>query len=1161
MKQKKIIKTRLSFILTLSLLVGLVCVNLTSSALSQNQDNKWDTFTPNSKSQFYYDYDVHNKKTEIGNEQTPYSLAIKSSGNDTPNYTMNYKVEPNKNYVISAYVKTTQVSSGKIHFTYDISPRINNSIDPPETENNTDWKEVSMGFNSGNNTSVTIKLQANFTTAGTLWLDNVRIDKTEPHKVAAVLFGNLNAVGNNKTNTGFVNYKGTLLPEYKTLAAQYMSLFDEEIAEFSKNKILTDSDVYIIEEPIASINSEGGAYTVTYQYVKEALAKQGVAISDYDAVFTGIPSPVDSNAKQPYAGIYLGTYDSNGNTINTLEELPGSTAFINWNWHTFDNNKLLNASNVCKMDGLIHEFSHYLGKKGEWYGNCCAIDFPSIDAFEKGVVYDGYGTLVTIRGYVDYNNYYRAITNNINGSQMIYKKQWYVDLFNDNVPSLTTLTGTSGYRSLWIMKHGYETDYLMKANCGIEEGVYFLKTRYAVKYLDCHSFSTIYPQQKVGNYSASQQWHFKFSNGYYEIIPISDQTKRLTLPATADGTDVTQIAANGSDNQKWSVLQLDNGSFRIIPKNDSNKTLEIEGPSKNNGAKAQVWSYSPGAAQMEWLFEKNQTIANGVYTLNISGSVNCLDSSASTPALAAPTKLDKQQWQFTYSEGYYEIAPISDPSKRLTANNVNSDGTEVVQSAANGADSQKWIVILLNEGNYRIIPKLNTSKTLESRGNCNVGSIAQIFGYSTGGPNQKWKISNNKTLETGIHKLRVQGTTSNLTGNTKTMIPEMAPADNSSRTQDWLFEYTDGYYEIIPVWNNNLRLTAEYPNNDGGVVSQKLRDNSDNQKWIVTQLNNGKYFIMPKSNTSKLLETAGNSSDGKTTQTWGYINGGGSNQIWTIDSMSAFSQGIYTLRIFGASNYYLDADKSPLQLNTGNSQLSQQWEFKLTTDGYYEIFPLSDTSQRLTAHLVYNDESRVFISKSTGSEYQKWSVIKSSNNDFWIIVPKLNPSKVAEIRGSSSLNNPVQLYGYTTGGSNQKWVFTSQSNTSAVYKVKNYNTSKYLDASNNPPDQKITSTQTCQKWEFRFSGDYCEIIPLSNPATRLTAVHANIDGSAVTLRAANGTDNQKWSVISLGSGNYKIVSKLNPKTALDSSGGSTDVNTPIQLWTYGGYSNQKWILE
>jgi hypothetical protein len=70
----------------------------------------------------------------------------------------------------------------------------------------------------------------------------------------------------------------------------------------------------------------------------------------------------------------------------------------------------------------------------------------------------------------------------------------------------------------------------------------------------------------------SQLWKFQYSGGYYEIIPFSDQSLRVT-DQSPQSTIVTVKPSTGQDNQKWILVPMPSRGYCIAPKLQPTKAI------------------------------------------------------------------------------------------------------------------------------------------------------------------------------------------------------------------------------------------------------------------------------------------------------------------------------------------------------------------------------------------------------------------------------------------------------------------------------------------------------------------------------------------------------------------------------------------------------------
>jgi hypothetical protein len=77
------------------------------------------------------------------------------------------------------------------------------------------------------------------------------------------------------------------------------------------------------------------------------------------------------------------------------------------------------------------------------------------------------------------------------------------------------------------------------------------------------------------------------------------------------------------------------------------------------------------------------------------------------------------------------------------------------------------------------------------------------------------------------------------------------------------------------------------------------------------------------------------------------------------------------------------------------------------------------------------------------------------------------------------------------------------------------------------------------------------------PGPPLVGAHARVTGQQWACGARQF--NQEWQLQAQGNGQYSITTRNAPGEVLDVTGGGTANGSPIQLWTYGGGTNQQWL--
>ncbi len=100
------------------------------------------------------------------------NYSAKISINNTGLYELNKTVEPNTQYLISGYIKTSNVTDGAY---LSVVNNASTSYFSNRIVGTQDWTPVYLRWYSGNNTSM--KIQCRLTDAGTAWFDDIKLEK------------------------------------------------------------------------------------------------------------------------------------------------------------------------------------------------------------------------------------------------------------------------------------------------------------------------------------------------------------------------------------------------------------------------------------------------------------------------------------------------------------------------------------------------------------------------------------------------------------------------------------------------------------------------------------------------------------------------------------------------------------------------------------------------------------------------------------------------------------------------------------------------------------------------------------------------------------------------------------------------------------------------
>lgn len=144
---------------------------------------------------------------------------------------------------------------------------------------------------------------------------------------------------------------------------------------------------------------------------------------------------------------------------------------------------------------------------------------------------------------------------------------------------------------------------------GIEDGqIYYLQNQYSGLFMEAENS---YLQQNTFSGSSNQQFVVKYVKGsgdqfIYTIIPFSNPDLQLDIDnaSSKNGSRVKLFHNNPgyAYAQQFRLVPNGNGTFRLLSQvtNQSEKAVEVAGPSKKEKARIQIWDYVKGKNQ-QWI--------------------------------------------------------------------------------------------------------------------------------------------------------------------------------------------------------------------------------------------------------------------------------------------------------------------------------------------------------------------------------------------------------------------------------------------------------------------------------------------------------------------------------------------------------------------------------
>ena len=215
-----------------------------------------------------------------------------------------------------------------------------------------------------------------------------------------------------------------------------------------------------------------------------------------------------------------------------------------------------------------------------------------------------------------------------------------------------------------------------------------------------------------------------------------------------------------------------------------------------------------------------------------------------------------QKWKFVYNEaGYYKILSTQDNNYCL---DINSDPygrkSNVKLSTCSESETQHFIVETDSEGYYKI-SSYDKQYVLDiagaiARNNANI----QLY-ESHNNANQRFTINKDvegtKTIENGIYTISSNNNYLNVNSNSADNRVKMNfTAANNTKNQKWKVTYlNNGTYQISSVLDKNFSLDIPGGKKTPNTYIQLFWNNGGiNQQWVIKDNGDGTYQIISKTN-------------------------------------------------------------------------------------------------------------------------------------------------------------------------------------------------------------------------------------------------------------------------------------------------------------------------
>ena len=212
------------------------------------------------------------------------------------------------------------------------------------------------------------------------------------------------------------------------------------------------------------------------------------------------------------------------------------------------------------------------------------------------------------------------------------------------------------------------------------------------------------------NGTDNQYWLFKdLGNGYYNIISKANGLclDVLSGAINKNGSNVQLYYGNGTNAQKFKLVPINiinNNTYEIETKLNSNMIIDVSGGSKQNKANVQIWT-ADNVEQQKFTLSALTTDTYKI-TAKHSNKALTIDTQTNNVYQSDYVGSNNQQWQIKEAgEGYYTLTCKANGKNLDVYNGSAVNGQNVWGFSPNGSNAQKFRFVtgsrnFFEEGTY-----------------------------------------------------------------------------------------------------------------------------------------------------------------------------------------------------------------------------------------------------------------------------------------------------------------------------------------------------------------------------------------------------------------------------------------------------------------------------
>lgn len=562
-------------------------------------------------------------------------------------------------------------------------------------------------------------------------------------------------------------------------------------------------------------------------------------------------------------------------------------------------------------------------------------------------------------------------------------------------------------------------------------------------------------QMYEANGGANQRMRIKYvaDGGYYTITSAisgkSFDVCNLNNGARKNGANVQLYQVNGGVNQRWAIIKLAGGGFKIQSL-ASGKMLDFYGGYLKNETNVQVWEDNGSIAQIFDLISasntrSNKTIEDGEYIIvSAENGFKAVDVYGGASADGTNVEIydangsGAQKFRFEFindkfSGGYYKITHVASGKSLDVYGGSLASGANVQIWSANDSDAQKWLVKEVKKGIYNIVMMASGNFLDITAGNLNNESNITVY-QPNGGENQQFVLRPavaTSDIKDGVYTIFsnqdnnkvIELENSNIADGTKIRLN----GSNSGTNQKFVIQKYGSGYRIMSCISGKVMDVYRGEFADGTNIVTWTNNNGLNQRFSIRSVGDGTFYIVASNGKVVSVSSTGDSICIREAT-------GGDDQKFKLQLITDYKpieDGAYVIEASGDTDYALDVYDSfrmqnvNIQLYHKNGGSNQIFKLTRTDDGLYYI------QNVYSRHVldVYNgdlfDGANVLQYGINGGKNQKWLVIV--NKDGTITFVNDGTGKALNVSGGK-YKDEVNIDQWTLNGAeSQKFLLVPAS--------------------------------------------------------------------------------------------------------------------------------------